>query len=727
MSAVSNSFQYSDQTLQNLFHQVFPHLENKTVDATHLSRCQKACEMAIEAQSLPQKGIVRSVQVAEILSQLKLDDDTMIAALISDANLDPVYSLETLKEWFGKTVTNLVEGIRKLNQFREFQIADNDQIQHERLRQMLLAMTSDIRIMVLKLAYRVARLRHLKYEDELIQHEVAYETQLIFAPLANRLGIAQLKWELEDFSFRYLNPSDYKAIAKGLQSKRKERETYIEKMLDELKVLLAKQSIQAKISGRPKHIYSIWKKMTKKNLPIEELYDLRAVRIYVDSIRLCYEVLGLIHSKWSYIKQEFDDYIATPKDNGYQSIHTVIIGPEGHTVEIQIRTFEMHHNAEYGVAAHWRYKEGGNGVDKNLERSIANVRQMLENTDNPDVFQEISTELQSQHIYVMTPNNEIITLQQGSTPLDFAYNIHTELGHRCRGAKINGRIRPLNTQLETGDKIEVLTINQGQPSRNWLNPNLGYLKSNSARQKVRSWFNKQNRFENIQAGESLFHKEIRRLHAENLKIDTIVERFHQSDQESFFEDLGKGRINERQLTHAIQTILHPKNKIITSQKRPLPSAEEIPHAFVVGATNIHTALAPCCEPAVGENIVGYVTRGRGVTIHTSDCNNILNLSDEERRRLIDVTWDRQVAENRCYEAELHVLAFDRKGLLRDVMTTLSEMNINLIESETQTDKEERTVTMKLTLEVEAALSLGALLDKMEMIQNIESVSIKTLQ
>lgn len=727
-SPSQNQLISATESAQLLFSKVFPEKSHKQEDSNHIQVCIQACEMAIEAQSLPQNGIVRSIDVAQILAQLNLDDDTMIAALISDANLDPVYPLELIRQRFGKTVANLVEGIRKLNQFREFQIVENNQIQHERLRQMLLAMTSDIRIMVLKLGYRVARLRNLKYEDELIQREVAHETQLIFAPLANRLGIAQLKWELEDLSFRFLNPVEYKSIAKGLQSKRTERETYIEKMLSELESLLATENIHAKITGRPKHIYSIWKKMSKKNVPIEELYDLRAVRIYVDSIRLCYEVLGLIHSKWNYIKQEFDDYIATPKDNGYQSIHTVIIGPEGHTVEIQIRTFDMHHNAEYGVAAHWRYKEGENGVDKNLERSIASVRQMLENADNPDVFQEISTELQSQHIYVMTPNNEIITLQQGSTPLDFAYNIHTELGHRCRGAKINGRIRPLNTPLETGDKIEVLTINQGHPSRNWLNPNLGYLKSNSARQKVRTWFNKQNRYENIQAGESLFHKEIKRLHAENIKINDIVERFYHTDHESFFEDLGKGRINERQLAHAIQAVLHPKKKIGHVHQPVMAStSEEIEHAYVVGATNIHTSLAPCCDPTLGDAIVGYVTRGRGVTVHKSDCKNILNLNDEERRRLIDVTWERQIAENRCYEAELHVLAFDRKGLLRDVMATLSEMNINLIESETQTDKEERTVTMKLTLEVGTALSLSHLLDKIEMIQNIESVSIKTLQ
>lgn len=720
--------------LQEVFEKVFSQVTAQTPDSydEHFERCKLACEMAIEAQNLPEKGIVRSLDVALILSDLNIDDDTLIAALVSDANLESIYHYEELASRFGETIAKLVQGIRKLNQFKDFQVEHQEnQVQNERLRQMLLAMTSDIRIMMMKLAYRVARLRHLKYEDEAVRHHIASETQLIFSPLANRLGIAQLKWELEDLSFRYLNPEEYKAIAKGLQDKRKEREEYIENMLVELKALLATENIEAKISGRPKHIYSIWRKMTKKNVPIDELYDLRAVRIYVNSIRLCYETLGLIHSRWNYIKQEFDDYIATPKDNGYQSIHTVIIGPEGKTVEIQIRTFEMHENAEFGVAAHWIYKEGGKGFDANLERSIANVRQMLENTDDPDIFQEISTELQSQHIYVMTPSSDIVTLQQGATPLDFAYNIHTELGHRCRGAKVNGRIRPLNTTLETGDRVEVLTVKEGHPSRNWLNPNLGYLKSSSARQKVRSWFNKQNRYENIQSGEALYHREVKRMHAENLSIDEVLNRFRYDDHEVFFEDLGKGRINERQLVHAIQAILRPKPKKLES-KTELPARseaitpEEQMKAYVIGSTNIHTSLAPCCTPNVGDTIVGYVTRGRGVTVHRADCNNILNLSDEDRRRLIDVTWDREIAENRCYEAELHILAFDRKGLLRDVMASLSAMNINLIASETETDKEERTVTMKLTLEIEAALSLGDLLDKIELIPNIESTSIKTL-
>jgi len=715
-------------TVQTLYKDIF---KDFSLSLEQKKRCELACAMALEAEDLPEKGSVRSHLVAKILSELKLDEETLVATLISDANLEGIYPQESIVQHFGESTAQLVQGIRKLNKFKDFDVErKNNDVQNERLRQMLLAMTSDVRIMIMKLAYRVARLRELKHEKEDVRHQIAAETELIFSPLANRLGIAQLKWELEDLSFRYLHPEEYKDIASQLQSKRSAREEYIQTVLSTLTEMLDKNGIDAKISGRPKHIYSIWKKMTRKKLPIDELYDLRAVRIYVDSIQMCYETLGLIHSRWNYVKREFDDYITTPKENGYQSIHTVIIGPEGKTVEIQIRTPEMHHNAEYGIAAHWRYKEGGHsGFDENLERSISNVRQMLENSDDPDIFKEISTELQSKHIYIMTPKNEIVTLRQGATPLDFAYQIHTELGHRCRGAKVNGRIQTLNHVLNTSDKVEVLTIKNGEPSRNWLNPNLGYLTSGSARNKVRNWFNKQNKAENITIGESLFNREIKRLHADSITELQISERFKNESIDSFFEDIGKGRINERQLTNAIQSELKPE-KTQSRQQRTfgfgvVHSEIEDAQAYVVGATHLTTNLAPCCNPKPFDDIVGFVTRGRGVTIHDHDCSNILNLSHDDQRRLIEVSWDKNHAEQPCFRAELQVIAFDRKGLLRDVMSTLTDLDINLIASNTQTNTQENSVTMSLTLELDYTANLGDLLDSIEIIPNIESVSIKT--
>ncbi|WP_040725027.1 bifunctional (p)ppGpp synthetase/guanosine-3',5'-bis(diphosphate) 3'-pyrophosphohydrolase [Thiomicrorhabdus sp. Kp2] len=715
-------------TVDSLYQKIFADF---TFSEEQEKRCKHACAMALESENLPEKSIVRSVIVAEILADLKLDDETLLATLLSDGNLEPIYPHENIIELFGKSTAKLVQGIRNLNKFKDFDVEKkSNEVQNERLRQMLLAMTSDIRIMIMKLAYRVARLRQLKNETEEIRHKIAAETELIFSPLANRLGIAQLKWELEDLSFRYLHPEQYKDIAKQLQSKRSEREEYIKTVLHTLEGMLEQSNIKAKITGRPKHIYSIWKKMQRKHLPIDELYDLRAVRIYVDSVQLCYEVLGLIHSRWNYVRDEFDDYVATPKENGYQSIHTVIIGPEGKTVEIQIRTNQMHHSAEYGIAAHWRYKEGDKtGFDENLERSISNVRQILENSEDPDIFKEISTELQSKHIYVMTPNNEIITLRQGATPLDFAYQIHTELGHRCRGAKVNGRIQPLSFTLKTGDKVEVLTIKNGEPSRNWLNPNLGYLTSTSARNKVRNWFNKQNKSENTSTGELLFNREIKRLHAESIDTSNIAKRFRHENKETFFEDIGKGRINERQLTSAIQAELKPEQSQSKQQRTFSFSAEsnaiEDAKAYVIGAIHLTTNIAPCCSPKPYDDIVGYVTRGRGITVHKHDCANILNLSHDEQRRLIEVTWDKKQAEQPCFTAELQVVAFDRKGLLRDVMAMLTDLDINLIASNTQTNTQENSVEMRLTLELDYTTNLGDLLDHIEIIPNVESVSIKT--
>lgn len=704
-----------------LFNQLFKADE---LSGQELERAQLACKIALEAQNLPEKSVVRSADVAQILATVKVDAETLVATLLSDANVEDFYDNAYISKHFGEAMAALVSGIRHLNQFKELDISNRSDIQHERLRQMLLAMTTDIRIMIVKLAYRVARLRHLKYEEPAVRKQIAEETQLIFAPLANRLGIAQLKWELEDLAFRFQHPEAYKEIASQLDSKRGGREAYIESVIEILKTLLDSEHIHAKITGRPKHIYSIWKKMQRKQLPIDELYDLRAVRIYVENVQACYEALGLIHSHWNYIKDEFDDYITTPKDNGYQSIHTVIIGPEGKTVEIQIRTFDMHHYAEYGVAAHWLYKEGGMGIDKRLEKSIATVRQMLENSDDPDVFKEISTELQSQHIYVLTPTNDIITLRQGSTPLDFAYSIHTELGHGCRGAKINGRIQPLSTPLKTGDKVEILSTKHGTPSRNWLNPNLRYLNSSSARNKVKNWFNKQNRAQNIQAGENVFSREIKRLHAHSVKAVDVLERFRVVDENELFEAIGKGQINERQLASAIQELIKPQQKsFVFKSSAPKAEATSDKPVYVVGASQLRTHLAPCCHPQKGDDIVGFVTRGRGITVHRSDCPNILNLSHEDLRRLIDVSWNYVEPEAQCFTAELSIHAFDRKGLLRDVMSALTDMDINLIDSQTHTDSQERTVMMKMSLEIESGTQLGEVLDNIERIQNVESATI----
>lgn len=719
-------------TPQELYQQVFKR-ELETQEEQTLGL--KACELALEAYQTSNKSIVRSAEVAIVLAELNLDKDTLIATLLSDGNLEADYPLEKLKSTFSANTVQMVKEIRRLNAIKDFSAASaTNEIQTERLRQMLLAMTSDIRIMIVKLAYRVVRLRNLKNEADHIKEQIATETQLIFAPLANRLGIAQLKWELEDLSFRYLHPDIYKSIAQQLDSKRAGREAFINNVIDTLKSMFNGKGMDYKISGRPKHIYSIWKKMTKKNLPIDELYDLRAVRIYVDTVEQCYEALGMIHSRWNYIKDEFDDYIASPKENGYQSIHTVIIGDENKTVEIQIRTHEMHRHAEYGVAAHWRYKEGGKKLDARLEQSINLVRQMLEYNDNPDLLNEISTELLSEHIYAMTPTDEIITLSKGSTPLDFAYYIHTELGHRCRGAKVNGRIVPLTYQLKTGDKVEVLTVKSGEPSRNWLNPNLGYLGSTRARTKVRHWFNHQNKEANREAGETLFNKELRRLHAHDIDANHFVQQFKMESIAEFYEAVGRGQINERQLNSAIQRQLKPKQPHVASQDPEKTKVTDSIHltddankparAYVIGSPQLKTQLAPCCHPTENDEIIGYVTRGRGITVHKKDCNNILNLSYEEQKRLIAVSWTKQQEKMvETYEAELSLLCFDRKGLLRDIMALLATQDINILKSDTQSNKNDGTVTMHFIVELDSSTSAGNLLDQLEQIDNVETASI----
>ena len=707
------------QLAQNLFHLT----SEEDVTPTQL----EACQLALEAINLPQRSSVRSYEVAQLLSNLKLDERTLIATLLSDANLEPFYSEAEFRLRFDDATAQLTQGIRKLNEFKHFdrQTID-DAIQSERLRQMLLAMTSDIRIMIVKLAYRVIRLRHLKYEDEDTRYQVAYETQLIFAPLANRLGVAQLKWELEDLSFRFLQPETYQSIAQQLQAKRTEREAYIQRVIAQLEQIMQQQNIRCKITGRPKHIYSIWKKMQKKHLPIDELYDLRAVRIYVEDIKTCYEVLGIIHSHWNYIREEFDDYIATPKENGYQSIHTVIIGPEGNTVEIQIRSWAMHHHAEFGVAAHWKYKEGQGHFDENLERSIANVRQLLENMDDPEVFNEISTELQSRHIYALTPKAEIIPLPQGATPLDFAYHIHTELGHRCRGAKINGRIVPLTTPLQTGDRVEILTTKEGKPSRNWLNPNLGYLKSASARNKVRQWFNKFNRQANIEAGQELLKKELKRLHAQQIPTSWFIKRFRLENEKQLFEFIGKGQINERQLTDAIQR--HLRNLKHEKQTEPTHTqALKLPPqtAYVVGAPQIKTHLAPCCQPQAGDPIIGYVTRGRGVTIHQQNCPNILNLTPEEQKRLIQVAWTPEHLN--LYPAQLKIQLLEMPNAINQILQILTQSKLNLLKMEQQRkDQPEGEMQLHLDIQVHSEFDTGWLLDQIEALPAVLETEWKTL-
>ncbi len=703
-------------------------LQTLNIDPTRQPLLAQAAELAQEALNLPQVGHVRSVEVAQILHQLGVDEATLITALLSDRTLEPLYSNDIIAQQFGEEVGRLLAGVRQLNQYRDF---DPDLLQNEtqleNLRQMLLVMTSDLRMLLVKLAYRIVRLRHLKEEPRDVQRHIAAETLHIFAPLANRLGLGQLKWELEDLSFRYLQPEIYHRLAREMAVKRSQREAYIDRFKQALKTLLQSANIDAEITGRPKHLYSIWKKMQRKgHAHVDELNDLRAVRVFVDSVQRCYEVLGLVHTHWEPVPEEFDDYIANPKENGYQSLHTVVIGPEGKAVEIQIRTHAMHQHAEFGVATHWRYKEGDTRIDERLEQSLLAVRKHLESASLAELG-ALDISVQSDRIYVLTPKGEVIHLSAGATVLDFAYSIHTELGHRTRGALVNGRIVPLTHVLKNGEQVEVLTAREPRPNRNWLNPSLGYTHSSRTRAKIRSWFNKQDRTVNIEQGRQLLHNAIQRLDLNRRDVlPHLLERFRLTDEDSLLEQLGKGAINEIQLAAALQKwVLKTADHADTANK-PLPPAEQAgdkPTAQVVTAAGpLPWHAAKCCQPKPGDPIIGYITRGSGITVHTATCANILNLKDDERKRLIDVYWERE--EKGHLEVRLKLLAHASEPLLMEVLARCQEMDAQVKAMHSDTDSQSGEVTISLTVLLPQRRPLGLLLDALEFIPGVINLEVR---
>ena len=483
------------------------------------------------------KSRPRSIDVAKRVVEMGSDREAVIATLLSDPGLRDVLEIKQIETDFGATIAGLTEGVNKLNTLKDVknQAHINSPEQAERLRRLLMAIISDVRVMLIKLCYRVERLPLLKHDDYEQRRWVAQETLDIFAPLANRLGMGLLKWELEDLAFRALEPQAYKRIAKLLEEKRSEREAFIEKFTARLKDLLRQQELDASVQGRVKHIVSIWRKMQRKNLEFHELFDVRAVRILVDSVADCYAVLGVVHTTWQHVPQEFDDYIANPKENGYQSLHTAVVTEDGKVVEVQIRSFEMHENSELGVASHWRYKEGAH-LDHRMESNIAQMRDMLQGSaeEVSDAISEISTGLSSDRVYVYTPTGQIVDIPQGGTPLDFAYSIHSEVGHRCRGAKVNGRIVNLTTLLKTGDEVEILTTKEGRPSRDWMNKNLGFIKSAGTRSKVRNWFNHQDFEQNLLDGKSIYDRTLNKYSIHNANLKNLVAHFKRKEADQLF-------------------------------------------------------------------------------------------------------------------------------------------------------------------------------------------------
>ncbi len=671
------------------------------------------------------------ISVAEILLSLNLDTPSLMAALLHDVVEDTDITLEQLEEKFGKEVATLVDSVTKMKAFANLKPDQNGNIKKEglkaeNLRKLLLAMAEDVRVVMIKLADRLHNMRTLDSLPPKKQKLIASETAEIYAPLANRLGIWQLKWELEDLAFRYLDEVNYKKIARYISERKVDRDKYIKDVVQIIQDNLKKNNIEAEVTGRSKHIYSIWKKMQRKHLGFHQLYDLRAVRIHVKELKDCYHALGVVHTLWKHIPYEFDDYIATPKENNYQSIHTAVIGPQGKTLEIQIRTFEMHKHAEYGVAAHWRYKEGGK-QSGHYEQKIAWLRQLLEwkdeEKDAGDFIDRFKSEVFQDRVYVMTPDGEIIDMPQGATPLDFAFYVHTEVGARCRGAKVNGKMVPLTYELKSGQQVEILTTKNGSPSWDWLNPQLGYLKTSRARAKVRHWFKQQNHDQNVLAGRDILEKELHRLAISNISHEKLAKRFQLESAEQLFAEIGRGEITTGQIAATIQE-LDGHNEERHEPKAPIQQTIELlpqgsGDVTIYGVDNVLTQIVQCCKPVPGDEIVGFITKHRGITIHRSDCHNVQHALEENSERLIEVEWNHEI--NQCYTVMIELIAMDRQGLLRGITAILANLEINVLGVNTSTNKADYSARMRLTLEIAGIAQLSRALNRIGQLPNVVEV------
>ena len=648
--------------------------------------------------------LAHTLATTDTLLQLRLDQETLAAALVFRCvELAPDLA-DRLRARLGRTVTDLAEGVLRMAQIGALssrqqpgQRSADQAVQLEALRKMLLAMVQDVRVVLIKLADHAQELRSaVRATDETLQRPIAELTRDIFAPLANRLGIWQLKWELEDLSFRILEPDVYRQVARLLDEKRADREHYIEGVIALLKGELTRAGVAAEVTGRPKHIFSIYKKMNVKGLDFKALYDVMAVRILVDDVKDCYAALGFVHHLWSPIPKEFDDYIARPKSNSYRSLHTAVIGPEGKAIEVQIRTHEMHQNSELGVAAHWRYKEGSRH-EGSYDQKIAWLRQILdwkdEVRDAGELAERFRSGLFEDTIYVLTPQGRVIDLPKGATPIDFAYHVHSELGHRCRGAKVDGAMVPLNTPLQNGQQVEILAAKQGAPSRDWLTPQLGYLKSQSARTKVRQWFNRQNYEADVAQGRTQLDRELQRHGKTALNLDKLAGGFGYAKTSDFLADVGRGEIGPKQLHDALAQDTAPLptpavEPLITRKPRSVSKGS----VLVVGVDKLLTLPAKCCKPAPPEPIIGFVTRGRGVSVHRADCVNVKRLDPE---RMVTAEWGE--AAGATFPVDIEIEAIDRTGLLRDISEVLSRERINV--TATNTLSSDFAARMRFTVEV----------------------------
>lgn len=699
---------------------------------------QQACEVSYQAEQQAlavsdkawdeaTSSFRNGLEMAEILADLRLDQQTLIAAILYRAVREEKLSLDTVQQQFGPNIVRLIEGVMRMAAMSRVVSSDNPvlgqaEAQKDNIRKMLVALVDDVRVALIKLAERTCAIRSVK-NNPAKRHRVAREVHDIYAPLAHRLGIGHIKWELEDLSFRYLQPTAYKKIAKLLDEKRLARQSFIDEVIGSLGDVLQRHQIEAELTGRAKHIFSIWRKMQRKGIGFSQVYDIRAVRILVPDVKDCYAVLGLVHGLWRNIPNEFDDYIANAKDNGYRSLHTAVIGPEGKVLEVQIRTFTMHEEAEFGVCAHWRYKGSDNQGGTSYENKIAWLRQVLdwqEETDGAPVEVAEHFSRAQDRIYVFTPEGHVVNLAQGSTPLDFAYHVHTEVGHRCRGAKVNGRIVPLTYPLCTGEQVEILTGKENAPRRDWLQAGLGYLQSTRARAKVQHWFKQQAREDNVAAGRTLIEKIFKRLALTSLGYKGVSTYFGYQAVEDMYAAVGAGDISAAQIIKAAQHLFDEKLEPEPVLKPVAEKAVKPAHDDIVvrGVGNLLTNFAGCCKPLPGDVIIGYVTVGRGVSIHRQDCSKVLQLQYTEPDRIIEVSWGGKPQET--YSVDIEIKAYDRSGLLRDITTMLVNARIDATAVNTLSDKKTHTATMNLTLEITGLEALGTFLAKVNRLPNVLS-------
>ncbi|MDN6318525.1 MAG: GTP diphosphokinase [Marinobacter sp.] len=704
--------------------------------------CEKAAEIDLQAfredrMWVPGSSSFRTgLEMAQVLAELRLDQVSLVAAILYRAVREERVGLEVIRKEFGDEIAGLINGVQQMAAISSIHhplkgnVLGQSEGQLDNVRKMLVTMVDDVRVALIKLAERTCAIRGVKNAPEEKRMRVAREVFDIYAPLAHRLGIGHIKWELEDLSFRYLHETAYKKIAKLLDEKRLDREGYIRRVIETLQGELKASGIEAELAGRAKHIYSIWRKMRLKGIDFSQVYDIRAVRVLVPEVRDCYAALGIVHTHWRHIPNEFDDYIANPKENGYQSLHTAVIGPDGKVMEVQIRTHAMHEDAELGVCAHWLYK----GTDKSnksagYDAKINWLRQVLEWQeelgDLSGLTDHLKSDIVSDRVYLFTPEGHVVDLAQGATPIDFAYRVHTEVGHACRGARVDSRIVPLTYPLKTGEQVFILTSkNNPGPSRDWLNPSLGYLRTTRARAKVTHWFKQQNRERNISDGRAIIDDEFRRLSLHDVGLGELAAKVNYHSADDMFAAIGAGDLRPAHVANTAQQMLEPKTeqldlKLAAQRRKPYDTESDIQ---IVGVGKLKTQVAKCCKPLPGDPVGGYITIGRGVTVHRQDCLTFLNLQEVEPNRIIEVSWGSEQVS--VYPVDIEIEAYDRSGLLRDITQVLSLSKSDVLSLNTLTNRDDNIATMIVTVEISSLEQLARLLAQIRNLPNVIDVRRK---